>query len=140
MEADTVVTCFGDGTDEPYGLFGGQAGKPNRLVITPPGGGPRQSRPNSTTRVPAGSVVEVYNSGGGGYGPPEARPAGLVGADVRNRLVSPDTAPAGVRRLSYPGGDAATSEKNFSSWTVEGEGVGHLRMAQAHLHHRHPPA
>ena len=36
MEAETLVTCFGDGTDEPYGLFGGERGTPNRIVVTPP--------------------------------------------------------------------------------------------------------
>ena len=92
MEAETLVTCFGDGTDEPYGLFGGERGTPNRIVVTPPGGEPYEPPPNSTTSVAPGSIVEMYNSGGGGYGSPAARTHSLVASDVRNRMISPDTA------------------------------------------------
>ena len=92
MEVETLVTCFGDSTDEPYGLFGGAPGSRNRLVITPPGGSPYDAAPNSTTTVAPGSIVELYNSGGGGYGPPSDRAPELVRNDARNRLVSADVA------------------------------------------------
>jgi len=87
-----VVTCFGDGSDEPYGLFGGERGAPNRMVITPPGGEPYEPPPNSTTLVAPGSIVEMFNAGGGGYGSPAARPHTLVAGDVRDGMVTADTA------------------------------------------------
>ena len=92
MQTETVVTCFGDGSDEPYGLFGGERGAPNRMVITPPGGEPYEPPPNSTTLVAPGSIVEMFNAGGGGYGSPAARPHPLVASDLRDGMVSADTA------------------------------------------------
>jgi N-methylhydantoinase B/oxoprolinase/acetone carboxylase alpha subunit len=40
----------------------------------------------------AGTVIEADNSGGGGYGPPAARPHSLVDGDLRNGMISEQTA------------------------------------------------
>lgn len=92
MQTETTITCFGDGSDEPYGLFGGERGAPNRIVITPPGGDPYEPPPNSTTLVAPGSILEMFNAGGGGYGSPAARPRSLVAGDFRDGMISADTA------------------------------------------------
>ena len=97
MEAKTLITCFGDGSNEPYGLFGGERGTANRIIVTPPGGTPYEPPPNSTTSVAAGSVLEMFNAGGGGYGSATARPLSLVTGDLRNGMISQDTA----RRLHH---------------------------------------
>ena len=92
MEVETLITCFGDGSDEPYGLFGGERGAPNRMIITPPDGEPNEPPPNSTTLVAPGSVVEMFNAGGGGYGSPAARTRSRVAGDLRNGMISAATA------------------------------------------------
>jgi N-methylhydantoinase B len=89
LHATTRVTCFGDGADEPYGLFDGEAGARNRVVLTAPDGEPKEVEPNSTTIAEAGSILEVYNAGGGGYGPPSRRSRESERADIRNGLISP---------------------------------------------------
>lgn len=92
MEVETLITCFGDGSDEPYGLFGGERGTANRMIVTPPDGEPYEPPPNSTTSVAPGSILEMFNSGGGGYGPPAARLRSLVDGDLRNGMISDNTA------------------------------------------------
>ncbi|MWV63868.1 hypothetical protein GRS48_03385 [Halorubrum sp. JWXQ-INN 858] len=44
------------------------------------------------TTLEAGAVVDVYTTGGGGYGPPSDRPPEDVERDLRQETISPSTA------------------------------------------------
>ncbi len=89
---DAEVTSFGDATDRPYGLFGGEPGQPNSFHVLSPDGSRDEIPANATIRVRAGSVIEARNAGGGGYGLPSERAPELVDADVLNGVVSESAA------------------------------------------------
>jgi N-methylhydantoinase B len=92
VEYPSVLTTFGDGTDEPFGLFGGTRGRPNDFIVTTADGARTWVPPNGTVMMPACSIVEAHNAGGGGFGPAHRRPVELVVADVLNELISRSTA------------------------------------------------
>lgn len=91
---DTQVVIFGDGDVEPaFGLCAGHSGSLNRITLTNPQG--IKLRPRSLdllTGVKAGTVYHQLAGGGGGYGDPRKRPALRVLADVRNGVVSVESA------------------------------------------------
>ena len=89
---DAEVTSFGDATDRPYGLFGGQPGQPNSFHVVASDGSRAEIPANATIQVKAGAIIEARNAGGGGYGPPERRAPELVRADLRNGIVSAEAA------------------------------------------------
>jgi N-methylhydantoinase B len=64
----------------PYGLFGGEAGRPFRLTLNPQSEA-RRIRGKETMRVLRDDVIEVAGVGGGGYGPPAKRQAALEAWD-----------------------------------------------------------
>jgi N-methylhydantoinase B len=92
IDPPASMTTFGDGTDQPYGLFGGRPGAPNDFIVTRPDGSRATVPPNVTLALDPGSIVEAHNGGGGGYGSPLERAVDLVRADVRNELISRETA------------------------------------------------
>lgn len=94
VELPSVLTTFGDGADEPFGLFGGLAGKRNDFRVELPDGRRENVPPNGSVDLPADSVVISHNSGGGGFGSPLERVLEDVGDDVRNELLSPEQARA----------------------------------------------
>ena len=47
-----------------------------------------------TRLVPAGTVLRLEQTGGGGYGEPSERPEELVQDDIENGYVSPEAAAA----------------------------------------------
>ena len=47
-----------------------------------------------TRLVPAGTVLRLEQTGGGGYGEPGERPEELVREDIENGYVSPEAAAA----------------------------------------------
>ena len=64
----------------PYGLAGGRDGAPYRITLNP-GPGERAIRGKETLKLAAGDLVLIETCGGGGYGPPAARPADLRARD-----------------------------------------------------------
>jgi N-methylhydantoinase B len=92
LGAASLVTSFGDADDEAYGLFGGTTGQPNRLAIHHQDGRVEVLPANAFVAAEAGSVVEVHNGGGGGFGDPRERPADRVRAEVRDGLLTPGEA------------------------------------------------
>jgi len=92
----TKGVVFGDGVDEEaraFGLFGGKDGCLNEMEFLFPGG--RRHRPRSkeiVSHIPSGTIMRQVAGGGGGYGNPYLRPAGLVGKEVRNGIISMDKA------------------------------------------------
>jgi N-methylhydantoinase B len=64
----------------PYGLAGGRDAAPYRITLNP-GPGERAIRGKETVKLAAGDLVLIETCGGGGYGPPAARPAELRARD-----------------------------------------------------------
>ncbi len=87
---DTQIVTFGDGDVEPaFGLFGGGGAGLNLIELTYPDG--RTVRPTSKDLikgVPAGTEYLQIAGGGGGYGPPERRPAETVAEEVADGIIS----------------------------------------------------
>jgi N-methylhydantoinase B len=78
----------------PPGLFGGRDGAPNEVVVTRQGGeyvSPHLSK-DEDIRVVAGDSIAVGTPGGGGYGDPWQREAGLVARDVARGYFTADDA------------------------------------------------
>jgi N-methylhydantoinase B len=109
----------------PYGVAGGMSGAPNRFHVR------RDGRDVEPSAVPGkvsafglvrDDVVVMASSGGGGYGDPLARDPGLVAADLREGVVSRDTAERvyGVvlREVSAASGDAQRG-----TGVIAGDGV-----------------
>ena len=71
----------------PPGILGGAAGAPNVIRV---GQGGREIVPEHLSkgedfRLEAGDWIEVHTPGGGGYGDPGEREAGMIDRDKRNR-------------------------------------------------------
>lgn len=60
----------------PYGLFGGESGRPLHIILNPQREAYR-IRGKTTLQVQRGDVIQVEGAGGGGYGPPSERSAAL---------------------------------------------------------------
>ena len=72
-----------------WGVNGGRAGRPFQVTIDP--GGPAQREVDALADgepVPAGTLIRIRTTGGGGWGDPLVREPGLVAQDVRWRKVS----------------------------------------------------
>jgi len=72
-----------------WGVNGGRAGRPFQVTIDP--GGPAQREVDALADgepVPAGTLIRIRTTGGGGWGDPLVRDPGLVAQDVRWRKVS----------------------------------------------------
>jgi N-methylhydantoinase B len=91
---NTQLVIFGDGDVEPaFGLHGGADGSLNSIRLRYPDG--KEHAPLSLdllSDVPKGTVYHQCAGGGGGYGDPRRRPENLVARDVRNDVVSWETA------------------------------------------------
>jgi len=76
-----------------WGLKGGKAGKPFRVTVDP--GGPDECRLEGLVDdfpIPAGTLVRIDTTGGGGWGDPLEREAELVAFDVTQGKVSEGSA------------------------------------------------
>ena len=93
---NVTAIAFGDGVDEEaraFGLFGGTAGAINNLSIEAPDGSLRRPQAKEIVRdIEPGSRIRQQAGGGGGYGQAHERPIESVLDDVRNALVSPESA------------------------------------------------
>jgi N-methylhydantoinase B len=86
---------FGDGVDEgarAFGLFGGGPGALNRLELRTPDGRVLAPRSKDVVAIPLGTVFYQRAGGGGGCGDPRERPAALVAAEVRDGVISAESA------------------------------------------------
>src|SRR5437764_5909180 len=76
-----------------WGLKGGRAGKPFRVMVDP--GGPNEHRLEGLVDdepIPAGTLVRIDTTGGGGWGDPLDREPALVALDVAQGKVSVESA------------------------------------------------
>jgi N-methylhydantoinase B len=73
----------------PWGIFGGEDGAPFRVTCERGGvTGPVAGKENRDLR--RDDLIVLESSGGGGYGPPDERPAELRAADLANGYVTED--------------------------------------------------
>ena len=73
----------------PWGVAGGQSGRPGRAVVNPGTAKERILEPLSDgNRLQRGDVFRLETGGGGGHGHPHDRPAAQVLADVLGGFVS----------------------------------------------------
>ncbi len=75
----------------PWGLFGGEPGRPAEYVLDPDGAS-RRLGSKTTLELQPGDVVSYRTCGGGGYGPPEARDPQRVLGDAREGKIGLDRA------------------------------------------------
>lgn len=87
---------FGDGVEEAaraYGLFGGKQGTVNTVTLHYPDGTKKTAKSKEIIRdIPKNTVFHNIAGGGGGYGDPFSRPVEAVLADVKNELISINSA------------------------------------------------
>jgi N-methylhydantoinase B len=84
--------AFGDGIEEEaraFGLFGGGPGSANRVELRYPDGTVRTAKTKEIIRdIPEHTIFNEKAGGGGGYGDPLERPVAKVLEDVKNQVVS----------------------------------------------------
>ena len=87
---DVVLSALGDGERfGPWGWAGGSDARPNRFVADP--GTDREFNVGmyrTNLMVPAGTMLDCFQPGGGGFGDPMTRPVEYVLEDVVDGLVS----------------------------------------------------
>jgi N-methylhydantoinase B len=83
-----AMSCLAGRTDHPpQGFMGGYPGRLREIRING-----RPVSPKGKYFLEPGDRVEALEAGGGGFGPPEERPAAALAADVANGFVSPEAA------------------------------------------------
>lgn len=91
-----------------WGLKGGKAGEPFRVTVDP--GGPNELQLEGLVDdepVPAGTLVRIDTTGGGGWGDPLEREAELVALDVTQGKVSETAARERYGVILTPVGDGS---------------------------------
>ena len=74
-----------------WGLFGGRDGAPTDVVVER-GNGPERVLKVNAMPLRRGATIRVSTGGGGGYGDPATRDAGLIAADLADGYVTPEHA------------------------------------------------
>jgi N-methylhydantoinase B len=82
----TLTTMLDRRVFPPYGLAGGRDALPFRITLNP-GPGEREILGKETLVLRQGDLVVIETCGGGGFGPPEARPAEARERDRREGYV-----------------------------------------------------
>jgi N-methylhydantoinase B len=77
---------------QPWGLQGGRPAPTYRTVVRRTDGTTESLPSQAVVSLDAGDVVDVYTTGGGGYGPPSERSVEAVRRDLREETVSPEAA------------------------------------------------
>jgi len=92
LAEEAVLQVRADRHDfRPYGLYGGQPGRPGRNVLNP--GPEARALPGKLTMtMKRGDVFRHEQPGPGGWGDPLERDPARVLRDVKNELVSPESA------------------------------------------------
>jgi len=117
LEAEAVLQVRADRhAFRPYGLYGGQPGKPSRNVLNP-GAEDRELPGKFTMTMRRGDVFRHEQAGPGGWGDPLEREPGRVLRDVRNELVSRTAAREDYGVVVDP-----------ATWTVDETATAQLRV------------
>jgi N-methylhydantoinase B len=84
VREDSYVTAAVERTKTaPWGLEGGLAARPNNAALRLADGTRTYFGKATRLLVPKGATIELYNGGGGGYGPPAQRDVEAVRSDIR---------------------------------------------------------
>jgi N-methylhydantoinase B len=95
---DSYVTSAVERTkNAPWGLAGGLPARANGAALRYVDGSRIHFGKATRLQVPKGATLELYDGGGGGYGPPEERDPEAVLADIREGYISEEHA-----RRYYP--------------------------------------
>jgi N-methylhydantoinase B len=84
-----------------WGLHGGERPPLSRTVINPDTPQAEEMDCMETRLVPAGTVLCLEQTGGGGYGEASERPKELVQEDIENGYVSAEAAVTQYKRGRY---------------------------------------
>jgi N-methylhydantoinase B len=82
---------------KPWGLCGGEPGTCNSVTLATADGGSQTLAKATRVALPKGSELRLRAGGGGGFGPPDERPADAVLDDVRDGYLTEPRA-----RATYP--------------------------------------
>ena len=83
-----VSTSINRTLDPPWGLAGGEPGRPGNIQLKLPRQEAWQDiKRMSMLELPKGSIVRIRTSGGGGWGSPEERSNAAIDADILAGLV-----------------------------------------------------
>jgi N-methylhydantoinase B len=82
----TLTTMLDRRVVPPYGLAGGGDALPFRITLNP-GPGERDVGGKQTMTLHEGDLIVIETCGGGGFGPPDARPADARERDRREGYV-----------------------------------------------------
>ncbi|MBN9561331.1 MAG: hydantoinase B/oxoprolinase family protein [Alphaproteobacteria bacterium] len=89
LEQDShAAVCCERTVTPPFGLAGGLAGAPARLMLELPDGSSRKLVSKGGFIAPTGSRVVMEAPGSGGYGPPSGRDRAQLAEDVRDGYVT----------------------------------------------------
>lgn len=89
LDDDVTLTHRRDRHDfQPWGLAGGNAAPTCKTIISHDDGGEESIPSKVIKQLDSHDTVDVYTTGGGGYGSPSERPAEKVAQDVRDEKVS----------------------------------------------------
>lgn len=112
LRGEAVLTHRRDRHDfAPWGLFGGGAALCCRTLIHREDGTSEEMPSKFITKFQAGDRIEIFTSGGGGYGNPLDRPSQAVLEDVKNRRVSVDAALAAYGVVLHASGEGVDDAK-----------------------------
>ena len=84
-----INTSLNRTVDPPWGLAGGEPGRPGSIEVKGPDDKNWcEARKVSMLALPKGSLVRIRTAGGGGWGPPEERSEALKAEDILAGLVT----------------------------------------------------
>ena len=93
LEEEAVLQVRSDRRDfRPYGLYGGYPGKPSMNFLNPTGQNDQPVQAKITMTMKRGDVLRHELAGAAGWGDPLERDPNAVLRDVRNEMISADTA------------------------------------------------
>lgn len=89
MLEDAFTTATLERTRTPgWGLDGGGQGRANAGTVTSVDGESRPYTKVTGMKMPKGAALTIHTGGGGGFGPPEARPVEKVMSDLREGYIT----------------------------------------------------
>jgi N-methylhydantoinase B len=137
VDGATLNTRMDNVDNPPWGVKGGEAGRPGRFLLNP--GTPEERElPRLAQGIPVrrGDVVRMESTGGGGWGDPHAREPWRVRQDVRGGFVSVEGARADYGVVLRDGPDREVDDAATAALRAQPR----ERSAMFHRHSTHRDA